>query len=189
MSNLIAEYVVSNRIALEYLHKKVKELEKNSVPATSLSLLHLFLQNDDLDKKDILGVMVDFLLAGIDTVCVIFYSVCIGGGCNIYPLMTIFIFQTAYTASFALYHLARNKEKQENMFAELNELTSVEGFVTEDMLQKSVYTKAVIKEVHRMNPVSVGVGRILAEDALLSNYHVPAGVNISRLPSSGGSRI
>lgn len=50
--------------------------------------------------------------------------------------------------------------------------------ITEDMLQKATYTKAVIKELNRMNPVSVGVGRILAEDTVLSNYQVPAGVSI-----------
>lgn len=93
--------------------------------------------------------------------------------------MLFFPLQTAFTASFALYHLARNQEKQEKMFFELKHLMSATESITEDMLQKSKYTKAVIKELHRMNPVSVGIGRILANDAVLSNYRVPAGVSDS----------
>ncbi|KAK7603222.1 hypothetical protein V9T40_003221 [Parthenolecanium corni] len=135
--------------ALEFLGKKSKQLEENSKPVKSLSLLDQFLQNKDLNEKDILGVMVDFLLAGIDT--------------------------TSYTASFALYHLARNEEKQEKMFLELKNLMSATESITEDILQRSTYTKAVMKELHRMNPISIGIGRILAEDAILSNYRVPAG--------------
>lgn len=87
--------------------------------------------------------------------------------------------QTSYTASFALYHLARNEEKQEKMFLELKNLMSATESITEDILQRSTYTKAVMKELHRMNPISIGIGRILAEDAILSNYRVPAGVSVS----------
>lgn len=65
------------------------------------------------------------------------------------------------------------------MFKELYPIMSIDDPVTEDILDQSIYIKATIKEVFRMNPVSVGVGRIIAKDAVLSNYHIPAGVNMN----------
>jgi hypothetical protein len=38
--------------------------------------------------------------------------------------------------------------------------------------------KAVLKESFRLNPISVGIGRILAQDAIFSGYHVPKGVSM-----------
>lgn len=38
------------------------------------------------------------------------------------------------------------------------------------------YTRAVLKECLRMYPISVGVGRILNQDYVLSDYVVPKGV-------------
>lgn len=51
------------RIAKEFIIKKMssKELKQNS-------LLELYLSNKELDLKDVLGMTVDMLLAGIDTV-------------------------------------------------------------------------------------------------------------------------
>lgn len=48
--------------------------------------------------------------------------------------------------------------------------------ITSATLRDATYTKAVIKETFRMNPISVGVGRILAVDTVLNNFHIPAGV-------------
>lgn len=49
--------------------------------------------------------------------------------------------------------------------------------VTDRILERAVYAKAVVKEMFRMNPISVGVGRILPEECVFSGYRVPAGVN------------
>lgn len=38
--------------------------------------------------------------------------------------------------------------------------------------------KAAVKESLRLNPVSIGVGRVLAQDAVFSGYHVPKGVSM-----------
>lgn len=43
------------------------------------------------------------------------------------------------------------------------------------------YSKAVLKETFRLNPVSVGVGRTTNTDLILSGYNVPKGVNIFNL--------
>lgn len=66
------------------------------------------------------------------------------------------------------------------MFDELKTvMLAIDDEICETMLNKITYTKAIMKEVFRMYPVSIGVGRILAKDAILSNYHVPAGVRNS----------
>lgn len=41
------------------------------------------------------------------------------------------------------------------------------------------YTRAVLKESLRMNPIAVGVGRNLNSDLVLGGYRVPKGVGIS----------
>lgn len=48
--------------------------------------------------------------------------------------------------------------------------------VTPEILARAEYLKAVLKESFRLNPVSVGIGRILTEDAIFSGYNVPKGV-------------
>ena len=50
--------------------------------------------------------------------------------------------------------------------------------ITTEMLKKATYTKAVLKETFRLNPISVGIGRILQCDTVLSGYQVPKGVSI-----------
>jgi len=48
--------------------------------------------------------------------------------------------------------------------------------ISNQSLTKVPYLRAVLKETLRLNPVSVGVGRVLTDDLILSGYHVPAGV-------------
>lgn len=85
--------------------------------------------------------------------------------------------QITYSSSFALYHLATNKEKQRKLYEESLTLLPNETMrVTSEVLARAEYLKACLKESLRLNPVSVGVGRILEEDAVFSGYFVPAGV-------------
>lgn len=70
------------------------------------------------------------------------------------------------------------------MFAEARDLLpDKDTVVTEGVLERAVYAKAVVKETFRMNPISVGIGRVLPEECVFSGYRVPAGVNII-IPSS-----
>lgn len=46
----------------------------------------------------------------------------------------------------------------------------------EHMTKHLHYSRAVLKETFRMNPVSVGVGRTTNTDLILSGYNVPKGV-------------
>ena len=88
------------------------------------------------------------------------------------------LFQTTYSTSFALYHLARNPEAQEKLHAEASKLIENENCpITVETLKEATYTKAVIKETFRLNPISIGVGRILQVDLILNGYHVRKGVS------------
>lgn len=79
--------------------------------------------------------------------------------------------------AFALYHLAKNENVQEKLRSEATSLlTDRTCSITAEILRKATYTKAVIKESFRMNPISVGIGRILQNDTILNGYRVPRGV-------------
>ncbi|XP_071640318.1 cytochrome P450 302a1, mitochondrial [Temnothorax longispinosus] len=114
------------------------------------SLLKEYLKNEALDIKDIVGMACDMLLAGVDT--------------------------TTYSTSFALYHLARNPAVQEKLRSEAAALLpDPMSPITTEILRNATYVKAAIKETFRLNPISVGIGRILQTDVVLSGYRVPKG--------------
>lgn len=132
-----------------YLAKGNMEGSENAVP----SLLELYLRSPNLDYKDVVGMSVDLLLAGIDT--------------------------TSYTASFALYYLAKNERVQNFLRQESRKLLqSASDPVTAKTLASAPYARAVLKEVFRMSPISVGVGRIATQDIVLSGYNIPKGTNV-----------
>ncbi|XP_075233158.1 cytochrome P450 302a1, mitochondrial-like isoform X2 [Lycorma delicatula] len=137
------------KVAIEQVSLKCEQIknDENHIP---YSLIEFYLASTEVDKKDVIGMAVDLLLAGIDTM--------------------------TYTSCFALYHIARNSEVQELLFKEACSLLPTSDTpVTSKILSQASYTKAVIKETFRLNPIAVGVGRILHKDAVLSGYHVPSG--------------
>lgn len=80
--------------------------------------------------------------------------------------------------SFILYHLARNPLKQEKVYQEVNRFVpNSTSPVTQDILAELKYLKAAVKESFRLNPISIGVGRILPEDSSFSGYHCPKNVS------------
>jgi ecdysteroid 25-hydroxylase CYP302A1 len=81
--------------------------------------------------------------------------------------------------SFILYHLARNPLKQEKVYQEVNRFVpNSTSPVTQDILAELKYLKAAVKESFRLNPISIGVGRILPEDSSFSGYHCPKNVSL-----------
>lgn len=142
------------RIAYKYVEAKDSELksrlEDSDNPTT---VLEYFLLRSGLDKKDIVSVFCDTLLAGTDT--------------------------GSFTLSYALYNLATNPEKQELLAQEARDLLSQsDGKVTKVVLAKARYLKAVVKESSRLHPISIGVGRIVAEETVIRGYNIPKGTVI-----------
>nr|CAH0105835.1 unnamed protein product [Daphnia galeata] len=137
------------RVALEFVNAKNAELRsRNDQDQSQKTLLEVFLTSKDLDVKDVVTMVSDMLLAGIDT--------------------------SSYSMSFILYHLAKNPAKQEKVYEEVNRfLPKFSNIITQDILAELKYLKAAVKESFRLNPISIGVGRILPEDATFSGYHCP----------------
>lgn len=79
-----------------------------------------------------------------------------------------------------MYHLAKNPLKQEKLFKEVDELLpTFQHRITQNILSEMRYLKAVVKESFRLNPISIGVGRILPEDSTFSGYLCPKNVKKS----------
>ncbi|KAF5297799.1 hypothetical protein FQA39_LY11948 [Lamprigera yunnana] len=134
-------------VAIDLLSLKMSFFKETDKPG---SLLESYLSNNHLDFKDIIGMVCDFLLAGIDT--------------------------TSYTTSFILYHLSRNRLCQSALYQECKKLLpKPDTPITKDILSQAQYAKAVIKESLRLRPISVGIGRILDKDAQFSGFTVPRG--------------
>ncbi|XP_053955018.1 cytochrome P450 302a1, mitochondrial [Anastrepha ludens] len=146
----VAIDLVSQKLAY---FKESKTSDSSNQDGTMLrsSLIEEYLKNPNLDLCDVVGMAADLLLAGIDT--------------------------TSYTTAFAVYHIAQNAEVQQKLKEEAcRVLHSRKTLLTPEALRAEVpYARAVLKEVFRLNPISVGVGRILNKDLVLSGYHVPKG--------------
>ncbi|XP_060843094.1 cytochrome P450 302a1, mitochondrial-like isoform X1 [Rhopalosiphum padi] len=135
------------KIALKVVSKKLTSIKTTD---SKTSLLGEYLSSKETDSKDVIGMTVDTLLAGIDT--------------------------ATYSCCFGLYHLSSNPDVQKKMFIEAQALLPDNNTpVNYEILERAVYAKAVVKEMFRMNPISVGVGRILPEECVFSGYRVPAG--------------
>lgn len=143
-------------VAVDFISQKLSYYKdetdtKNSSNISRCSLLEEYLRNPNLDLADIVGMAVDLLLAGVET--------------------------TTFSTCFALYHLAKHPEVQEKLYLEAVEVLKNESdVITPEILNSKIpYTRAVLKETLRLNPISIGVGRILNSDTILSGYNVPKG--------------
>lgn len=82
--------------------------------------------------------------------------------------------RTTYTSSFLFYHLGKAPSVQTALFEEARKLLPNENSpVTEEVLNEAFYARAVLKELFRLRPISVGIGRVLNESAVFSGYEVP----------------
>ncbi|KAI8039045.1 cytochrome P450 302a1, mitochondrial isoform X1 [Drosophila gunungcola] len=135
-------------VALELLEENIKN------GSMGPSLISAYLKNPELDRSDVVGTAADLLLAGIDT--------------------------TSYASAFLLYHVARNPEVQQRLYEEAKRvLPNPKEQLSMDALRTDItYTRAVLKESLRLNPIAVGVGRILNQDAVFSGYFVPKGTTV-----------
>ncbi|KAM8709827.1 hypothetical protein ACLKA7_016604 [Drosophila subpalustris] len=135
-------------VALQLLEQNLESGSPKS------SLITAYIQNPQLDRFDVVGTSADLLLAGIDT--------------------------TSYASAFLLYHVARHPEVQQRLYEEaLKVLPNPEKALSADALRTDItYTRAVLKESLRLNPISIGFGRVLNQDTVLSGYFVPKGTTV-----------
>ncbi|EDW79890.1 uncharacterized protein Dwil_GK17776 [Drosophila willistoni] len=144
------------RQAQLYMESAALELVEQNMqnPTKSASLISAYMDNRHLDRYDVVGTAADLLLAGIDT--------------------------TSYASAFLLYHVARNRDVQQRLYEEaLRVLPDPKEPLCADNLRTDItYTRAVLKESLRLNPISIGFGRILNQDTVLSGYFVPKGTTV-----------
>ncbi len=176
---------VMAEIVGKHLKTRIRELESGvETDKNGDSLLAQFILNPEINRKDLFAMILDCVLAGIDT--------------------------TSITASFALYFLARHPQYQERLREEvfqvmernhvgqqtpqqitgkrankssvpitLNLLIVFKYFlIAADHLTSMPWLKAIVKETLRLRPVSIGVGRLTSTPVEIGGYQVPSNTMI-----------
>jgi len=136
----------------EYIEKIAQHCiqeKKEKGEDEELTLLDRWLKSPRLTSKDVMTGVAEFLLAGVHT--------------------------SSFTFSFLLYHLANNPQAQTRLRTECADLKQSSDKVDRSLIAKAVYAAACLKESLRLNPVSVGVGRILPQDTVIGGFLVPKG--------------
>ena len=140
---------VISEVARERVSERMDELAEGEEREEG-ALLDQWLGLGELDFKDVATALEDFLLAGVHT--------------------------SSYTAAFLLHHLSQSPTVQYQLAREARRVLGRAGpSLTRRDLSAVPYTRAVLWESLRLNPVAVGTGRILASDATLGGYRVPKG--------------
>ncbi|PNF13667.1 hypothetical protein B7P43_G16772 [Cryptotermes secundus] len=139
--------------SLKYINQAMERLKAMPEdPDRELTVLEKLLITDP-DPKTAMVMALDMMGAGIDT--------------------------TSYSTAAALYHLAKNPDKQQKLFEEiLRYLPDKDQPVTSEILTELKYLKACIKESMRMSAIAVGNHRETVKDMVLADYQVPKGTNI-----------
>ncbi|XP_041632110.1 probable cytochrome P450 49a1 [Drosophila kikkawai] len=86
---------------------------------------------------------------------------------------------TSVAASSTIYQLAKNPDKQQRLFEELQRVfPRREAEINQNVLEQMPYLRACVKETLRMRPVVIANGRSLQSDAVINGYHVPKGTHV-----------
>lgn len=138
-----------------FLYNFVSDAIDNSMNTNSYakkSYLFDWLTLDKLDKRDVITFIIDALLAGLHT--------------------------TSYTAAFLLYQLAINQTSQDSVRREVDKYLSQDELTTSNSIDKLTMLKYCLKETMRLNPVSIGTGRLIQDNLVLNSYEIPKGTMV-----------
>lgn len=112
----------------------------------NLSLIESLLLTEGLLPEDILTIFLDMMLIGVNT--------------------------TVHSVAFLFYHLAKCPRAQHKLYEEIKD---VPDKLNRDDLKKLRYLQACIKESLRLKPPMPVLSRILTNDVVVYNYHIPKG--------------
>lgn len=145
-----AQLIVA-RTATKYINKTLEEAKNRSKNSDEQpSLLENLLRTKGNTMEDVIVMINDILLAGVDT--------------------------TSHSVGMLLYHLGKNPRVQDKLVEEIDRVMPQWGTpITPAMLQELRYMRACLKETFRMTPITDGNGRFLEKDLVLSGYLIPAG--------------
>lgn len=116
------------------------------------SILEEFLARKEkfgLELEDVVAIMTDFLVAGVDT--------------------------TSNSLYYMLYELCINPNIQERLHKEIDTVIGTDKEVTAQHIEKMKYLKCVFKESMRLHSTVPANARILSQDLILDQYKIPKG--------------
>uniref|UniRef100_V5GP28 Cytochrome P450 CYP12A2 n=1 Tax=Anoplophora glabripennis TaxID=217634 RepID=V5GP28_ANOGL len=144
----ILDYITDT--TLKYIEESLNRSIAENIPDDQLSVTQRLAK---IDKRIAVATGMDMLIAGIDT--------------------------TGKTLATLLYFLAKNPDKQQCLREELlKNLPEKNSPVTKEVLNKSPYLKAAIKESSRIAPTAIGNLRTTVKDLVLAGYQIPKGTDV-----------
>lgn len=139
---------VFTETAMEYLNKALERIKASAEEDREMTFLEIMLSKKQMDFRDVITMVLDMLMAGIDT--------------------------TSHSMAFVLYHLAKNPDVQERAYQEVRSvLPHKSKSLSVSELNQLRYVKACIKENMRLNPIVQGTVRQLDHEVVLSGYRIP----------------
>uniref|UniRef100_T1JHA1 Cytochrome P450 n=1 Tax=Strigamia maritima TaxID=126957 RepID=T1JHA1_STRMM len=132
--------------------KRIKNMHTEGKLRPGYSFLRHLLSLPELDQEDVFILCFSMMADGLTT--------------------------TSPAAVTNLYSLSRNPEAQEKLYQEIIGLVGPNEPITEEQLEKMNYLRACIKENFRVFPTGTEVSRIIRQDLVLNNYHVPSGTAV-----------
>lgn len=135
-------------VLLKYVHRiqaMVKEKKDGDQPNLEIScLLENVLIKQGMMIEDAMTILLDMMLIGVNA--------------------------TTHTVAFLLYHLAKNPKCQAKLYTEIMRQPET---LSKEALAAMPYLQACIKESLRLKPPVPLLGRVLQDDIMIHNYHVP----------------
>ena len=138
--------ILSSRLTEEQFDISAKNIKRavDNMGEDSETIIAKLFRKCGRDSPIPIVMAVDMMMAGIDT--------------------------TGSTATFLLYHLATNPDKQEKLYQEICQTIGPEGHLTEAAINNMTYMKAVQMESQRLQPAVWGTSRIFRKDVAICGY-------------------
>lgn len=139
----------------KYIEQAQRQLAQKSLSGqddSKKSILEEFLARKEkygLELEDVVSIMTDFLVAGVDT--------------------------TSNSLYYMLYELGINPNIQERLYNEIDSVIGSDKEVTAEHIEKMKYLKCVFKESMRLHSTVPANARILSQDLVLDQYKIPKG--------------
>ncbi|XP_018020647.1 probable cytochrome P450 49a1 [Hyalella azteca] len=144
--------------AIKEAEDRLQEVTSSQDPHRRLSIMETLLSTDGLNRSDVATIILDLLLAGIET--------------------------TANALGFTLYLLARHPQEQRRLQETVDSVVGdASAPLTPQHLAAIPGLGHVLRETLRLYPLVFGSSRILCSDVVMSGYRVPAGTLVLSLQS------
>lgn len=128
--------------------KTQDSLQGKKGESENLSLVETLFVKEGLSPEDVLTVLLDMVLTGVNAV--------------------------SHSVAFLMYNFSQNPRIQQKLYDEIKQLR----VTNMNDVSNIKYLKACIQESFRLNPPMPILSRVLSKDISLDNYLIPKGTNI-----------